>query len=824
MSDWRLNNFKVIILWLTIALVKGVYGQDNTLLYGVVSDTAGIPVPFANITIQGTLMGTSTDENGRYRLNISGGKNFTLFVTCVGFESISVNLKLARNEARELDFRLTPAVSSIEEVSVLSSRRKFGNIEKISIKDIGFVPDVSGNFESILKSLPGVSSANELRSQYSVRGGNFDENLVYVNDIEVYRPFLIRSGQQEGLSFINPDMVSSVEFSAGGFNAEYGDKMSSVLNIKYRQPKGSGANVGINLLGANLTVENASRNGKLSHITGFRYKTSKYMLGTLDVQGDYNPSFIDCQTYLTYKPVTGLSFSILGNYSSNRYQLTPVVRETRFGVFNSAMQLKVYYEGQEVNRFETLLGALSVDYRPAEPLQLKFLASTFSTFERETFDVLGQYFLNELDNTLGSTTYGDSLINVGIGGFLNHARNFLTANVYSAEHLGCLTVKENRLKWGVKLQHERIDDLISEWDLIDSSGYSLPYLGDRVSLAYSLKAGNLLISNRFSGYVQDEFAVRGDLLNILTTLGTRFIYWDYNRELLVSPRATITVEPNRRNDLEFHLSTGVYNQPPFYKELRFKNGTLNPGIRSQQSVHLLVGTEYRFTAWQRPFKLVAEAYYKWFTNLIPYTIDNVRIRYSGENQARGYAQGIDLKVNGELVPGAESWLSLSVLKTREDIANDSYIDASGKTIYPGYYPRPTDQLLNLGLYFQDYLPGNPTFRVHLSGHSGTGLPFGMPRSNRYDLVSRMPDYKRFDIGFSKVLKDDQGKGGSRLNNTTWIKSLRVSAEVFNLFNFNNTVSYLWVQTVGNQSNQSGTYAVPNYLTSRRLNLKLAMKF
>jgi hypothetical protein len=324
MSDWRLNNFKVIILWLTIALVKGVYGQDNTLLYGVVSDTAGIPVPFANITIQGTLMGTSTDENGRYRLNISGGKNFTLFVTCVGFESISVNLKLARNEARELDFRLTPAVSSIEEVSVLSSRRKFGNIEKISIKDIGFVPDVSGNFESILKSLPGVSSANELSSQYSVRGGNFDENLVYVNDIEVYRPFLIRSGQQEGLSFINPDMVSSVEFSAGGFNAEYGDKMSSVLNIKYRQPKGSGANVGINLLGANLTVENASRNGKLSHITGFRYKTSKYMLGTLDVQGDYNPSFIDCQTYLTYKPVTGLSFSILGTTPSNRYQLTPV--------------------------------------------------------------------------------------------------------------------------------------------------------------------------------------------------------------------------------------------------------------------------------------------------------------------------------------------------------------------------------------------------------------------------------------------------------------------------------------------------------------------
>ncbi len=789
------------------------FGQGKGFIVGEVKDSLNHPVEFANIVIQGTNTGTSTDEYGRFRLKVNSNQNLTLQISCVGFVAKSIAINVQDGEKKDVNVLLTPFENSIEGVSVISSRHKFSNIERINIKGIEQIPNVSGSFESILKSLPGVSSSNELSSQYSVRGGNFDENLIYVNGIEVYRPFLVRSGQQEGLSFVNSDMVSDVEFSSGGFNAEYGDKMSSVLSIKYRKPDKYAANIGVSLLGTNVTLEGVSKNKKFSHITGFRYKTSKYLLNTLDSKGDYKPSFIDLQSYLNYDFSSKFSLSFLGGYSSNKYQFAPDVRETRFGTFNNALQLKIYYEGQEVNVFETATSALSAEYKPNENFQFKLSGSGFVTYERETFDLLGEYWLNELDNSLGSDTYSDSLINVGVGGSLSHARNFLFARVLAVENTNIWTSGINKLKWGVKYQHELIDDQLSEWELIDSSGYSTP-ISDNLELSYWLKAANIIQSNRVSGYVQDDISFTTSNFNIITSAGARLSYWDYNNEMLLSPRASITLEPRWRNDLSFHLSGGVYYQPPFYKELRTLDGKLNANIRSQKSIHVVLGSEYKFTSWDRPFRFTTEAYYKHLSNLIPYRVDNVRIRYQGENISKGYAMGLDFKVNGELVKGAESWASLSIMRTYEDIINDNY----------GKFPRPTDQFINFGLFFQDYMPGNPSFRVHLSGHFGSGLPVGIPKDNRYDLVTRMPSYKRVDIGFSKVFKDENGKDAGKLKGVKWIKSLWLSAEVFNLLNINNTISYMWIQTVGNQDNMSGRYAVPNYLTSRRLNFKLTIKF
>ncbi len=818
-------NIKLFFLVIfSVVSISLAVGQGKGFVVGIISDTLNRPIELANITIQGTSMGSSSDENGRYRLKVVSNQNIIVTVSCLGFVSKNIAVKVEDGERKEVNVKLVTLSNSIEEVSVISSRRKFGNIEKINIKDIQFIPDASGSFESLLKSLPGVSSSNELSSQYSVRGGNFDENLIYVNGVEVYRPFLIRSGQQEGLSFVNSDMVSDVEFSSGGFNAEYGDKMSSVLNIKYRKPQVYAANLSVSLLGTNATVEGISKNKKFTHITGFRYKTSKYLLNTLDVKGDYSPAFIDLQSYLSYEVTSKINLSFLGSYSSNKYQFAPTIRETRFGTFDNALQLKVYYQGQEVNVFETALGAVSAEIKPNNDILIKFTGSSFVTYERETYDLLGQYLLNELDNSLGSSTYGDSLINVGIGGSLTHARNFLNAKVFAIDNSNIWKSGINKLKWGVKYQREIIDDQISEWELIDSSGFSLPYSNNNLKLSYALKASNYLQSNRISFFFQDEINFLGNHFNYITSAGARITYWDYNKEYLFSPRVSITMEPKWRNDLSFHLSGGVYYQPPFYKELRFVNGNLNPNIKSQKSIHLVLGYEYRFKTWQRPFRFTTELYYKYLSNLIPYKIENVSIRYSGLNMAKGYATGFDLKVNGELLPGAESWASLSIMRTREDISNDSYIDNNGKTIYPGSYPRPTDQLINFGIFFQDYLPSNPSFRVHISGHYGSGLPVSMPKTDRYDLVSRMPSYKRIDIGFTKVFKDDAGKGGTKLNGVKWLKSLWLSAEVFNLLNINNTISYLWVQTVNNQENKSGMYAVPNYLTSRRINVKLTAKF
>ncbi|MDD2549325.1 MAG: TonB-dependent receptor [Bacteroidales bacterium] len=811
----------LLLFTLATAAVSNIFGQTTSAVEGIVSNTKGEPIAYVNVINESNRTGIATDTTGFYSLPIQSTDSVLISFSALGYSTRTLKIRVNTGKRKTINVTLYESTSDIDEVTITISNKRFGNIERINHRDIEHIPSASGNFEDILKSLPGVSSTNEMSSQYSVRGGNFDENLVYVNNIEVYRPFLIRSGQQEGLSFINSDMVDGVEFSAGGFNAEYGDKMSSVLSIKYKTPNENKAKTEVSLLGANGTIEGISKNQRFSHITGIRYKTSQYILNSLDTKGDYKPSFFDLQSNLSWRISPKLKFDFLGYISSNSYRFTPKERETRFGWFSNALQLKVFYEGQEINKFETFQGAFTGEYRPTDKVVLKFIGNGYMANESETFDIIGQYLLNELDNSLGSTTYSDSLINVGIGGFMNHARNFLSVNILKAEHLGIAHVNDHTIKWGISTQHELISDKLNEWELIDSSGYAIPYNGEQLILSKRLYSTNSIKSNRFNAYVQDTYHASFNEFDFSATAGIRIAYWSFNQNFDISPRASIMVKPHWQSDISFHLSGGYYFQPPIYKELRLANGELNRNIASQKSIHAVLGTEYLFEAWNRPFRLQVELFHKGLHNLIPYRVDNVRIMYTGENIAKGFAQGIDFKLNGEFVDGAESWASLSIMRTFEDIENDSYIDDSGQIVYPGFYPRPTDQRINFGLFFQDYIPKNPTYRVYLTGYFGTGYPFGVPDSDRWDVLKRMPAYKRIDIGFTKTVKGKNSKGLSKVK---WLNELWIGVEVFNLFDFTNTISYMWVQTVSNQNNESGKYAVPNTLTSRRINLKISANF
>ncbi|HYW94151.1 MAG TPA: TonB-dependent receptor plug domain-containing protein, partial [Bacteroidales bacterium] len=750
-----------------------------------------------------------------------------IVVSCIGFRTKSSEITLQEGEQKELDFVLQTEVREFDEVSVSARQERATTLRTIDIKSMNMMPTANGSVESIIKTLPGVSSNNELSSQYSVRGGNYDENLVYVNDIEIYRPFLVRSGQQEGLSFINSDLISSIRFSAGGFAARFGDKMSSVLDITYRTPEKFAGSVSMSLLGGSAHLEGISKNRRLTFLGGFRYKTTAYLLKSLETKGEYKPRFSDFQGLLTYKLSDKLDLSVLGNVAVNQYRFIPETRTTEFGTSKQPYNLVIYFDGNETDRFDTYFGATSLTYKPNRNLRLKFIGSAFSTIEYERFDILGQYLLNELDNTVGSDTYGDSILNIGIGSFLNHARNYLNAYVYSASHIGEYNGLRHKVKWGTKFEYDRIFDQLSEWQFIDSAGFSIPNNGDSTRVFDLIKANNHLNSTRLSAFLQDTWGFRGNRNEYYITAGVRGTYLWLNHQFLFSPRASFSVKPDWERDIMFHFSSGIYYQPPFYKEMRNPSGRINRDLRAQKSIHLVLGGDYIFSAWDRPFKFTSELFYKYLDDLVPYKIDNVRIRYAGQNLAKGYATGIDFKLNGDFVKGAESWVSLSFLRTREDIKNDSYIETNDQgitqVVYPGYYPRPTDQLMNFGLYFQDYFPNNPDIKVHLNFLYGSRLPYSSPDKNRYDQVFRLPPYRRVDIGFSKVLK----KASTPLkpgNPFRYFNDIWISGEIFNLFGINNTVSYLWVQTVSNQDNQTGVFGVPNYLTSRLFNVKLMAKF
>ncbi len=741
----------------------------------------------------------------------------------------SSNLVLEVNTNNEIvKVRLSKKVNLMNAIQIEDKEARRSNMIRIDPK-FAIVSPTTGGIESILKTLPGLSSNNELSSQYNVRGGNYDENLIYVNDVEIYRPFLVRSGQQEGLSFINPDLVSGLQFSAGGFEARYGDKLSSVLDITYRKPRGFEASATATILGSSAHIGNRSKDARFTYITGIRYRTNRYLLGSLDTQGDYRPLFVDGQCYLNFDYSTNWSFSFLGNAAYNRYQFNPEDRETSFGTIQIAKKIFIDFDGQEKNEYETYLGAFTATNKPNEKVTLKYIVSAFRSFEIERQNVLGRYNIYDVNNDLGSDSLGDTTNLTGIGQFLNHSRNRLTATVVTAEHKGFY----EKLKWGLKFQNEQINDVISEWTMQDSSGYTLKYSETEINLQNVIKQKIDINSNRTQGYIQSSWLWEGATEYSLTT-GVRGNYWSLNNQFVVSPRASFSIKPNWQKDFLFRFASGLYQQPPFYRELRDFTGKLFSRNKAQSSLHFVAGSDYNFTAWNRPFKFTSEIYFKYLYNLIPYTIDNVRIRYYANQRANGYATGIDLKLNGEIVKGAESWVSISVMKTSENIKGDfvtRYYNAEGKRVAAnsgdtasstktnvGFIPRLADQRVNFGLFFQDYVPKFPTFKVHINLLFGSGFPFGPNTYIRAADTLRIPPYRRVDIGFSKQLIGE-GMKHNRPKFLKHFKSAWISLEVFNLLAIQNTISYFWVKDYSDIS-----YPIPNYLTNRQLNVKLYVLF
>lgn len=810
-------------LLVPIFIVFALKGYCQTI-NGYITDEKNNKLPAVNVSVLDQRNGATSDQNGKYTLETPANRSIVITYSFIGYETEKIRIPmLKKGQVYNLDIKLKSSSTLLEDVIITDQKSRKESFSRIKPKHVSIIPGSSGGVEAILKTLPGVSSANELSSQYSVRGGNFDENLVYVNGIEVYRPFLIRSGQQEGLSFVNTDMVGSILFSAGGFDAKYGDKMSSVLDIKYKKPTKHMVRLQLSLLGGSGHFEGITKNGRFSYLVGIRHKTNQYLLNSLDTEADYTPRFSDIQTFINYELNTDWKINFLGNISKNEYQMIPKNRETEFGTVNEALKLKIYFEGQELDKYETYFGALSTIYQPNNQLKLQFTASAFQTFEEENFDILGEYWLYQLDNNLGSEDFGDIAFDRGVGKYLNHARNRLNANVSNLSHKGDYNNESLKFNWGVRFQKEEIEDKISEWNLIDSAFFNFPHPDDNIGedsdpnqqiiMSNLLKTQINLSSYRNSGYMQ----ISKDIGNLTINGGTRANYWSYNEELLLSPRVSLAYAPIWEKDIIFRGATGIYYQSPFYKELRTPEGNLNYNIKAQKSTHYVLGTDYLFYSWGRPFKLITEIYYKDLKNLIPYKVDNVRIQYLANEISNGYASGIDIKINGEFVSGAESWASLSIMKTEEDIVGDTQLNSNGETIEVGYIPRPTDQRVNFSMFFQDYIPGNPNYKMHLSLVYGTGLSFGPPEGEKYEAVLRIPDYRRVDIGFSAVLKAENKKSKIKwLNN---FNSIWISAEIFNLLDINNTVSYLWISDITGRQ-----YAVPNYLTSRQLNAKLILSF
>lgn len=810
---------RTFLFFLLVLSLSGSLARE-AVVEGVLRDPGGQPLEFVNLALEESPLGTSTDQEGYFRLEVPSGQPLVLQITYLGFRTERIPLQLAAGETRFLEITLEPLPTHLPDVEVRGRQILSTDITRLDPRLSTQLPGPGAGVEGLIRTLPGVISSTELSSQYAVRGGNYDENLVYVNGIEIYRPFLVRSGQQEGLSFLNPDLVSSISFSAGGFNAMYGDKMSSVLDITYRSPESTAGSVSLSLLEGSLHLEGISGNRRFTYLAGFRYKSNQYLLGTLDTQGDYSPSFADLQGLLTYRFGDNLKLSLLANYNSNRYLFRPEVRRTRFGTITDVREFTVFFDGQEVNHFHTSMGALSLNYDPGGDFSMVLSTSIFQSDEKEHFDVLGQYWLHRVETDFGQDDFGQPTGEpLGVGSFLNHARNYLNAIVLNASLKGQWRNDRHNILWGVSFQHEDIFDRLNEWSLIDSAGYALPrHPLHQILLQDTLQARIGLISNRLSGFVQNTWQFERGHGRFDLTAGLRSNYWDFNRQWLVSPRSTIMYKPGWASQWAFRASAGFYHQPPFYRELRDMQGRVNEDIRAQQSIHLVLGSEFNFTAWERPFKYTAETYYKFLDHLIPYELDNVRIRYWADNSSRGYATGLDMKLHGEFVPGIESWASLSVMQTREKIEGAFVIDPQGEKMPAGYVPRPADQRFSYSMFFQDFLPRNPSYQVQLGFFYGTGLPFWAPTGDRQKNTGRMPSYQRVDIGFSKQLIGEASEIGAD-NPWRHFSSLWLTAEIFNLLEINNTISYSWIRDVENQ-----LFAIPNYLTSRLINLKLIARF
>ena len=821
-----------LALFVSLLLISGLCHSQTATLRGVVKDDNRQALPQASVFVSELGLLTTTDKEGRFELEVPANKEFTLQGSFTAYLPYSNTFLLDSGEVRDISIILK--IKSFKELVIRDEARRFDMMERIQPKLNTRIPNPSGGIEAILMSQLGVVSNNELSSTYSVRGGSFDENLVYVNDIEVYRPFLTRSGQQEGLSFANPNMTSNIKFSAGGFDAKYGDKMSSVLDIKYSRPDGPEGSFMGGFLGGEFHYGNVNRNKRLGYVAGLRYRTNQYLLGSLDEQGDYGSDFLDAQAYLTYGLTDRYQLEFLGNIAGNRYNFIPQTRTTQLGSINEALQLTVFFEGQEITQYDTYFGALSLTDKATKNLRLKYIFSAFKTFESEEFDVLGQYRLDELERDLGSDEFGEVVSNIGIGGYLNHARNSLEASVYDFTHRAVLTKNKHTLQWGAGVRTEAIQDKLSEWRFVDSAGYSLPYSSNGpIVLDDLIKAENEINSARLQVYAQDNIKWQGkDSSRWDMTVGLRANHWTYNGQTVVSPRGRISWAPEWfksegdsliKRDVVFRAATGIYYQPPFYREIRRLDGSLNEDIQAQQSIHFLLGADMMIQLFGRPFRLITEGYFKRYNDLIPYELENVRLRYYATNNARGFAYGLDTKLNGEFIPGVESWASLSFLSTKEDLLDDFFevVDDEGNVSVrePGYIPRNTDQRVTFSMFFQDEMPLDPSFKVQLSVHYGTGLPYGPPDFNRFRDTLRTPSYRRFDIGFSKQFIDAKTEFRNPNGFFSKFKEAWVALEVFNLLDVPNVQSYLWVKDVRGRQ-----YAIPNFLTPRRLNLKVYFRF
>ncbi len=787
-----------IILSLATLLASITATAQSFTLTGRVVDEENNPVELATVSCLEQGKVAATNLKGEFSMQLASRDSVVVKFSMIGYNA---RKRVFRKPKGKLHVEITlPSMEALGEVVVTEKRRQTTGTEKLDIKDAKSSPSASGNaVEDLIQQQAGVSTHNEMSSQYNVRGGSFDENSVYINNVEMYRPLLIRSGQQEGLSVINPDLVESVGFSTGGFEAKYGDKMSSALDITYRKPQHAEGNVQASLLGASAYVGLGGKKFSMSH--GIRYKTTRNLLGTLETKGEYDPTFLDYQTYISYSPNQRWTIDFIGNVSENHYNFTPTDRETSFGTMENVKSFKVYFDGQEKDLFRTLFGTIGISRHFGTNTKLSLLASAFYTKEQETYDIQGQYWLDDTQKNM----------NLGVGTYMEHARNYLTARVQSFKLMLNHKTKRHDIEGGLTYKIEHISENSREYEMRDSSGYSLPHSADRLDLIYSLRSDNTLNSHRIEGYAQDTYRFSSgeeDGTHYTLNYGVRFSHWSFNKETIVSPRVSLAIIPAFNQDMTFRLATGLYYQAPFYKELRdtvSKNGTtvatLNNKIKSQRSIHVVAAFDYRFKMKERPYKFTAEAYYKALHNLVPYNVNNVKVTYYGGNQCDGYAAGLDLKLYGEFVPGTDSWVTFSLMSTQQKM-NGQWI------------PMPTDQRYAINLHFTDYFPGTERWKMTLRLAFADGLPFGPPHKGIETQNFRAPAYKRADIGLSYKAYDNDSRKQKSICKNIWI-----GVDCLNLFGISNVNSYYWVTDVTNQQ-----YAVPNYLTGRQINGKVAIEF
>ncbi|MDI1256759.1 MAG: carboxypeptidase-like regulatory domain-containing protein [Flavobacterium sp.] len=820
---------KFIVLQIFLLCIGFGAWAQTAKLKGIILDENNNPVEGANVKAKNN--STTTDKSGYYLISVPANEEIQIVFSHVTLKQAIVKFNLKTNETFEFNPVLKVNEEQLPEVTVTSSNReRMLGIVNISPATVKKIASANGGIEAVLKTFAGVNSNDELSTAYSVRGGNYDENLVYVNEIEVYRPFLIRSGQQEGLSFTNTDMVDNIEFSAGGFQSKYGDKLSSVLDITYRIPKKFSAAAEASFLGGSLALETASKNKKWTGIIGARYRDNSLLVNSKETESNFHPTFADVQTYVTFTPSNKWQLSFLGNISQNKYNYQPLTRQTNFGTIDEPIALGIFYEGQEKDRYSTYFGALKSAYNVSENFTLKLIASAYHTIEQEYFDIFAQYRLGEVNSNIGSEDFGEVDFTEGIGSQLNHARNDLDAFIVNTEIKGIHTIKNSgSIEWGFKYTREDIRDRVVEWEVIDSAGFKInppiidlphndqpynPYVGPLVPYQ-NVRATNFVTIDRFSGYAQWNRKTKIGTSDFTVNAGVRMHQWKVSGDNITgktqttfSPRIQFAIKPDWENrDMVFRLSGGFYHQPPSYRELRDANGVVNPDVKAQQSIHIVFGNDYSFKMWNKKFKLVSEAYYKSLTDVNPYTLDNVRIRYAASNNAKAFAQGLDLRLNGEFVPGTDSWLSFGYMKTEENIDNK------------GYIARPTDQRLKFGILFQDFMEKIPSVKLYLNLVYNTGLPGGSPSyADPYLYQNRLRDYRRADVGFSYVLTENNPKRP----NGHWLKKfedLSVGFEIFNLFDNQNAITNTWVRDVYTKNQ----YGVPNYLTTRVFNIKLTAK-